>query len=429
MRAFNDRYLKSLKPHPSGRARQFWDGACPNLGVRVSGTTGAVVFYLVRRVNKPQPTWFRLGRYPYQITLPEARARAKELLQQITEGHNPHQIAARKRREAEAAARQAEMSTFGAIAERYIRHVEGLVEDGKLRTGAVIIDRVRRELLPAFGTCPMVDISHRDIVGFVNKIIERGRRVTPGRRSGGRHAARHALAVLRQLCGWAMENGLIDTDPCARIKKPSHLHGLTKTDLQRSRVLSDDEVRAVWHAADQLNYPFGPLVKLLMLTGCRLRELSHASWGSELNVEKAELVIPPERTKTKILHVVPLSSLAQKIVAELPRFQNGDFVFTNQDGSKPLSSFAGPKAKLDSLANVPPFTLHDLRRTCRTGLSSIRGVDDAVAEAILGHAPKGIVGVYNRYSYADEKRQALEAWSQKVLSIVGDNVVSMARRV
>jgi integrase len=166
-----------------------------------------------------------------------------------------------------------------------------------------------------------------------------------------------------------------------------------------------------------------------MLTACRLRELSHASWGSELNFEKAELVVPPERTKTKILHVVPLSSLAQKIVAELPRFQHGDFVFTNQDGSRPLASLAGPKAKLDSIANVAPFTLHDLRRTCRTGLSSIRGVDDAVAEAILGHAPKGIVGVYNRYSYADEKRQALEAWSQKVLSIVGDYVVPMARRV
>src|SRR5262245_8405966 len=152
MPAFTDRYLKSLKPDPSGKTRQFWDGACPNLGVRVSGTTGAVTFYVVRRVGgQTAATWFRIGRYPFMMSLSGARARAKEIIQQITEGHNPRQIAVQKRHEAEAAARQAETSTFGAVAERYIRHVEGLVEDGKLRTGAIIIDRVRRELLPAFG--------------------------------------------------------------------------------------------------------------------------------------------------------------------------------------------------------------------------------------------------------------------------------------
>jgi integrase len=404
--------LNRLKPAAPGERYHRWDAACPNLGVRVSDT-GRITFYFVRRVqNQPNPRWIRLGRYPYQITLAEARARTKELLQQITEGHDPKAIAAAKRRET--AARK----TFGDIAGLYITYIE----NGTLRTGPALIGTIRRELLPVFGSYPIADITRQDIVGFVNDIIERGKVPTIGKRKGGQHAARNSLAVMRTLCAWALEAGHIDADPCGHIRKPSSLHGLTKYDLQRSRVLSDSELKSVWRAAGQMNYPFGPLVKLLILLGNRLRELSEAKWD-ELDEAKAELVIPAERIKMKRPFVVPLSSLTMGIITSLPRFDG--YIFTTTAGVKPFTGFTAPKSKLDELSGVTGYTLHDLRRTCRTGLSALGTIKDEVCEAIIGHTVQGIKGVYNRYDYYAEKRAGLESWSRRVQSIVGDNVLPL----
>lgn len=418
---FTERWLRGLKPSPDRKPKQFWDRACPNLGLRLSGTTGSINFYVVRRVGKnatgknTAARWIRIGRWPI-VELEAAREQALALVRQISAGKDPRQTAAAQKL-AEEAAHEAEakaVKTFGGVAEAYIEYLEG----GTLRTKDILVTRIRREFREWYGL-PLAEINHTKIVGFITDIRKRGNGQTNGKkRVGGPHPARHTWVLLRQICVWAVVNDYLDTDPCAKIRKPQLLHGLKKEDLERDRFLDDRELRLVWHAADAVGYPFGSLVKLLLLTGCRLRECSNLRW-SEVDTIKSEIVIPAERVKIKKAHVVPLSSVAGELMETLPTFLNCDYVFTNQ-GRTPIIGFTHPKRRLEELLGdqVAPFTLHDLRRSVRTGLASIPSVKSEVAEAILGHTIKGVEGVYNRYDYVGEKRAGLEAWAQKLLSIV-----------
>jgi integrase len=426
-----DRFLKALKPAPAGKRVVVWDGAQPNLCVRVTDK-GSVSFVVVRRLpGKAQPTWHVLGRYP-TLSLGEARTKARETLGLITEGHDPQQVKAEQRREAAEKAKADETDTFAYQAERFIRRYE----QRGLRAAGHISARIRSELVPVWGHRKLAAIKHRDIVETLEAIVDRGA-TTPGirkRNTGGPHAARHTFAACQLMFGWAFRRELIDTDPTARIVA-KELHGLDHQALQRDRVLSDEELRLVWQAADQTPYPFGNLVKLLLLTGARLREWSDASWD-EIDLGAATLTIPTSRMKGKIAHVIPLCPAALEIVAELPRF-TGDYVFTTTAGARPISGFSKFREKfnrtLAGLGEIDPFVIHDLRRTCRTGLSSL-GVLPMVAELVIGHVQQGIAAVYDRYRYVDEKRAALSLWEQRLLAIVDPrpeptNVVRMPKKV
>ena len=152
--------------------------------------------------------------------------------------------------------------------------------------------------------------------------------------------------------------------------------------MERQRVLDDAELRAFWHATEQMGYPFGPLFQLLLLTGCRKSEIAGARW---CEIDNAVLTIPAERFKSNAQHLVPLSSKALTIIESLPRM--GDYLF---GGDKPVSSLSKPKDWLDKLmvsgadaagVAVAPFRTHDLRRTVRTRLASLK-VSEIVAEMV-----------------------------------------------
>jgi integrase len=220
----------------------------------------------------------------------------------------------------------------------------------------------------------------------------------------------------------------LEASPVAALK-PDRLVG---KQVVRKRVLSDEELRALWQATDALGYPFAPLVKLLALTGQRRSDVGEARW-SEFDLGKKLWTIPAERYKTNAVHVVPLSDDAIAILEKLPRFNRGDCMFTTTFGVRPASGFSWLKARLDKLMEgkvAGPWILHDIRRTVRTQLSALP-VADNVRELVIGHAQPGLHQVYDQYSFLPEKTKALTLWAARLRDIVSPppaNVVPMGKK-
>ena len=180
----------------------------------------------------------------------------------------------------------------------------------------------------------------------------------------------------------------------------------------RQRTLSDAELRALWQASETIGYPFGPLYRLLLLTGARKSEVAGAQW-SEFDLDKRVWSVPPERFKSNATHMVPLSDQAMAVLLSVPHFTKGDYLFSTTLGERPVGGFSKAKARLDKLMNAPPWVIHDIRRTVRTRLASLR-IPDMVAEMVIGHGRKGIQRVYDQHSYEDEMREALGAMGRSL---------------
>jgi integrase len=207
-----------------------------------------------------------------------------------------------------------------------------------------------------------------------------------------------ALAYLRKVLNW---HATRDDDFLSPI-----VRGMARgTATRRDRVLTDDELRAVWKAADELNTPFARMVQFILLTGVRRNE---AARMTKAELDGSDWLIPAARVKGKRDFLVPLSSTAAAVLAALPSIGNAAArpVFTN-DGKRPLRGFGKVKAAFDKASGVTGWTIHDLRRTART-LMTRAGVDSNHAERCLGHVIGGVRGVYDRHEYYDEKRAAFE---------------------
>jgi integrase len=195
----------------------------------------------------------------------------------------------------------------------------------------------------------------------------------------------------------------------------------------RDRVLPHDEIKAVWNAATACDYPFGSLVKLLLLTGQRRDEIANLKW-TELSPAMDAITFEKSRTKNSRAHVVPLSPMATAIIETLPRIAisneaMSEYVFTTI-GSTPFSGFSNGKIALEKHCTPAPtdWHLHDLRRTCSTEWAKL-GIKQEVTEAILNHKSgkvSGVAAIYNRYEYQDEKREALALWAERLREIIAD---------
>jgi integrase len=208
--------------------------------------------------------------------------------------------------------------------------------------------------------------------------------------------------------------------------------------IARDRVLNDEELFAFWRATGHVGYPFGPLYRLLMLTGLRLNEVADAQW-SEVDFRNGVWIVPATRMKGKdgraVDHVVPITSDIAAILESLPRFKSGDYLFSVTFGKTPVWVSDKVKKRVDARmlrtlkamarrrgddagrVTLPARVNHDLRRSLRTGLSKLR-VDRDVREAVLAHARSGVEGVYDRYDYQSEKKDALERWAAYVQSLM-----------
>lgn len=209
------------------------------------------------------------------------------------------------------------------------------------------------------------------------------------------------------------------------MKPPSAEHS-------RERTLSDVELRNVWMAAEKIGGPFGALVRLLALTGQRRTEVAKMQWA-EIDLDERLWRLPAARVKNNRAHEVPLSDAAVAILTALPRI--GDRFVLTTTGLAPAGNYTEHKRKLDALLppGMPEWRLHDLRRTVASGMARL-GINLPVIERVINHASgsfAGIVGVYQRHSFADEKRRALDTWAAFVVALVSDsprqNVVDLAK--
>jgi integrase len=302
-------------------------------------------------------------------------------------------------------------NSFANVAEEFIsRHVQ------KLRSGRDAAATIRKQLIGRWGTKPITEISRHDVVRTLEAIAD----------AGHRHTAHKSFAHAHKLFNWAIARGLygIENSPCAAVRV-SEIVGRNEP---RLRVLKDTEIRALWRATESLGYPAAPFVRILLITGQRLREIANAQWG-EFDLHQALRVIPAERMKGDAAHEVPLPSIAVEILKGLPRW-HGPFVFSTTGGERPIRGFSSMKIRIEAAMPEPiaNWRFHDLRRTMRTGLGALP-VPNNVAELCIAHAQPGLHRVYDRHGYRDEKRRALELWAARLASIVEprepDNVVML----
>lgn len=378
--------VRNLEPD---RDRQYevWDRKVSGLGIRVS-PKGAKSWVLIYRIGA-RSRRLTLGRYP-ALSLAAARDQAYEALRQIARGQDP---AFAKQQE------RLDPSEFDKIVETFIetyakRQTMSWAETQKI---------LRRHFVRSWGRRNVSLITKRDVTARIDYILT----------ERGPSAANQAFAHIRKLFNWCVERGIVETSPCQGLRMPA-------ATTSRDRVLSEEEIARVWLAAEAIGYPYGPYVKILLLTAQRRDEVASMRW-QELDLDQSVWTLPMSRTKAKRAHVVPLTSEVIACVRTLPRLDES-FVFPGRTGGRSISGFSKWKRKLDQMSGTSGWTLHDLRRTAATGMAQQK-VPPHVVERVLNHITGtlgGVAGVYNRFAYLDEMRGALERWQARVLAIAED---------
>jgi integrase len=388
--ALTDAKIRALRPPESGQA-EYLDAVVPGLRLRV-GVSGAKSFVLRKRVAGKYRN-ITLGRYSERLPLVEARKKARQILSDVEIKADPVASLPKPQK------RTAAGHTVNSLWPDYKRakaHLRGSAE----------IERIfKRHILPEFGDRAADGITRSEITRFIDEIAQRSPVM-----------ARNILSYFSAFYTWALPRlDRLPANPCRDAGRPPK-------PKPRERVLSDKEIGALWHVLEGEGAPFGPAIKLLLLTGQRRNEVFEAE-RSEFDLERQLWTIPGERAKNGAAHLVPMSPLVLEIVRSLIDHDRGDkLIPARGNWEAGPSGFSKAMARIRSDLEkrlgepVPHWTLHDLRRTMATGLQRL-GVRLEVTEAVLNHlsgARSGIVGVYQRHHYFEEKREALTAWSKEL---------------
>jgi integrase len=391
-----DRFVQSVAPPASGRTVYIDDDA-PGLELRVSSGLRAgkketrkawSIRYRPKGGERQRETY---GTYP-SISLADARQRAKDIGAAATKGVDLPAAETREREEQRRADNRPH--TVGDLLDEYVERYCKPNQRKWTLTERMFDSHVK----PAIGKKPLAELRRADIVELLDDLQnEKGLRAQVNR------VRSQILAALN----WGIDREYLDTNPAAAIKK-------RKIEASRDRVLTDDELRAIWRAADGLPDPSRSLVKAWILTAQRRDEVRCMLW-SEVDLTRAVWTLPAARNKGKREHEIPLAPTMVGLLDGLRR--RGLPVFTT-DGAKPYAGQKRLKAILDRESDVAGWTFHDLRRTASTGMAALHVPQDTI-DRVLNHAKGTLAGTYNRHQYADEKRRALEAWAERVAFIVG----------
>jgi integrase len=376
--------IRTLSLPPGKTDKVFFDSKLPGFGLRLraSGSRTWVVQYAVARRTRH----VTLGSVAI-LDPSKARMTARDLLAKVRLGGDPAAAKAEGRIRAG--------DTMAAALAAYIPHQ-------KARLKPLSLVQVERHLLkhckPLHGL-QLAKIDRRTVAARMTAIATKSGPVESNR-------VRSSLAAF---FAWAIREGLIEANPVAG--------GSRAPERSRERVLTDDELKAIW-AGTAGTTDYNAIVRLLILTGQRLAEIGSLRW-SEIDGDR--ILLPASRTKNGRAHVVPLSAAARAIVDARPRRTGRDFIF-GREQDRPLTGWSVCKAALDARlgAAVAHWTHHDLRRTAATKMAEI-GIAPHIVEATLNHVSghkHGVAGVYNRAAYEAQKRHALTAWADHLLAIV-----------
>ena len=379
--------IEAIKPPTTkGQQDEYYDTNQTGLILRI-GTSGKKVFYQRYRVGRKQGR-IKIGTYPAEKSLKEAREEGSEYLKLASKGEDPALEIRRKR---------SENLLFKDLAEMYI---EEYAKPNK-RTWK----EDERKLDTKFSVWNDRDayaITRDDVLDRIEYIKQNHSPITANRNA----------ALIKKLFKWAREKRLIPDNPATDIPK--------EKERSRDRILSDTEISDFWEACDSKGYPFGPCFQLMLLTGRREGSVARITW-SDINFESKEWHIQSEIDKSGKPAVVPLTDLAIEILQDINdnyRIEGSDLVFTTT-GKTPISGYSRAKIEIDKLSKVKKWVLHDLRRTCRTNLPRL-GVSPFIAKLTIGHKIPGIDQIYDRYSYMPEKREALVKWDEFIQGLVED---------
>lgn len=390
---------RSLTVRPGSTRKEYPDGQFGlYLVVQPSGTKSWAVRYITgggaRRKVTLGPVLVKRSEAqegPIPIgaahTLKEARRAAAAVVGRVAQGADP----AGERRAAIAPAPE---RTVAALFERWKRSIE------LKRSAKEIRRRFDKHVIPVLAQRRVDGITKADIASLCDGI-------------NAPVMANRVFENLRLFFNWCVDRGVIDASPITGMRKPNPDH-----EIERQRVLADAEIRLIWRAAGKVGQPFGPLVRLLILTGQRRGEVAGMS---DAECDGSLWTIPGERTKNGNVHTVPLTNAALAELEAIERVGENGLVFTT-NGKTPVSGWSRFKRRLDEEANVADWTLHDLRRTTATGLQRL-GVPLQVTEAVLNHisgSRDGIVSIYQRHAYDTEKRDAIQIWNRFVIDVIMD---------
>jgi integrase len=368
--------------------------------LRIEGDAkGRKVFIVLYRTGGAGSKLRKYTIGPYgRVTLHQARVAAQKVFSAKLEGRDP---AAEKR-------------------ESKRRIVADLVEDllesfitqrlSQNRSGAEIARVLRREVGKPWAGRSIHSIAKRDVVEVVSAIVQRG---APS-------AANKTLKSLKTFLRWCVGRAVLDQSPAEGVPLPTK-------EVARDRVLSDTELTQILLAARQMGGPYSAIVELLALTGQRRQEVACLAW-EELDFAHRVWTIPTSRTKNGKAHVVHLS--VQSLAVLQGADSRGPFLFTPL-GSKPFQDFTRAKRGLDQLSGVTEWRLHDLRRTCVSGMARL-GVAPHVADKILNHQNgtiSGVAAVYQRHEFFSERRQALDLWGAHLDQLLSNRSHELLKKV
>lgn len=379
-RALTAASVDRIKPPAKGQVEHF-DKGFPGLALRISYGGGKSFVYFYRIGGRLRR--MTLGTYP-ALSLADARDNWRKARQAVAIGLDP----------ASATRHGAGATDFQSVCAEWL-----LRDQAKNRSHDSVKRSIDKDVMPVWGHRQVADIGRRDVLDLMDRIADRGATIM----------ARRTHAYVHRFFKWCVGRGIIEINPAADLPKPG-------AETRRDRVLTDEELVAVWRGSEKLGWSHGHVIRLLLLTGARREEIGQLRWSEIVN---DEIKLEGERTKNRQPHIIPLSSPALALLEQVPRISASDFIFTIS-GWRAAAGWAVAKSRLDEIAHLAPWHIHDLRRTVATGMQKL-GVSLQVVEAVLGHVSgsrAGIVGIYQRHSYDVEKRAALEAWGTHVMALL-----------
>jgi integrase len=405
MFSITQRSVESLRP--TGNSDQYhWDARLMGFGVRVT-PKGVKSYVLQYRLTGAAARRKTIGIHGSPWTPHTARREAERLLLLVRQGVDPvEQVREKIRKE-----RAHQISTYcDQFLELYLRPSWPDTWYDAMRILEVAVK-------PRWGKKALGMITREDIVRLMDDYADR-----PARR-------KHIHSVIRKMFNWAVDRGDIKVSPLTGMKAPKAVPG-------RRRVLGQNEILSLWQATGELEWPWGPFVRLLLLTMQRRQEVAELDWA-EVDMAQRQWVLPAERAKNDEPHIIPLNHLAMIELEMLcPRAKGPIFSTT---GTTPVSGFSKMKRALDSrmleilidhardegrdadAVALPEWRLHDIRRTGATNLQAL-GIPIEVTEAVLNHISgtrAGVAGIYNRYKYEPQKRAALDGWADRLEDMIG----------
>jgi len=416
--SFTEKWVDAVKA--TDKRQEIPDPSLKGFYLIVQPLPGGAKSWAVRYKGNPKYTIGSVGAWK----LADARKEAGRVMRAYDEGRDPR---------AEKKEATSDENLVENVLDKYLaRHVKA---KNKASTARDVENTINREIRPKWKGRLISAIRRRDVIEMLDGMVDRG---VPA-------MANSTYRLLRKFFNWCCERDILEVSPMGKLKAPA-------ASVSRERVLSDTELRWSWLAADEIGWPFGPMVKLLIITAQRREEVA-GSTQSELALGSKEPVwtIPAPRAKNGTEHLVPLAPLAVEIIKGLPVINESDLLFTT-NGETTVSGFSRAKTRLDETmlriarkeaeergddpdeVTIEPWVLHDFRRTAASGMAAL-GIQPHVVEAVLNHKSgtiKGVAAIYNRHDYFEEKKRALIRWERHVKAIIaaepGSNIVAFQGR-